>query len=66
MVWIINKVPKVISVALGSDEMKAASNVYMTQEEAVQALQKICPHETRLGNISNGRVFCAECSKTLN
>lgn len=66
MVWVINSVPKVVQVGLGSAEMLAAKNVYLTSEEAYEALQKICPHETKLGDRSSGRVFCADCSKTLN
>ncbi|MNJ43358.1 hypothetical protein D3C77_383610 [compost metagenome] len=39
MVYIINKVPKVVQVSLSSKEMNDAANVYMTEGEAYSALQ---------------------------
>lgn len=66
MVYVINKVPKVIQVPLGSKEMNDAANVYMTEGEAYSALQAICLHETKLGHSGTGRVFCADCRKSFN
>jgi pyridoxal/pyridoxine/pyridoxamine kinase len=66
MVYVINKVPKVIQVSLGSKEMNDATNVYMTESEAYSALQSICAHETKLGHSGTGRVFCADCRKHFN
>lgn len=66
MVWIINSVPKVQQVSLGSKEMMAATCVYDTQESAARALQEICKHEVVLGNSKTGRTFCADCSKPFN
>lgn len=66
MVWIINSVPKVQQVALGSKEMMAATCVYDTAESARSALQEICKHETVLGHSGTGRTFCADCSKPFN
>lgn len=62
MVWIINdKSNRVQSVALGSAEMIAARNVYMTEAEAKAAHRETCKHPTWLGNSSTGAVFCADC-----
>lgn len=66
MVWIINHVPKVIQVSLGSEAMNAAANVYMSEEEAYSALQDICKHETKIGFRSTGHVQCADCRKKFN
>lgn len=63
MVWVINSVPKVVQVGLGSAEMLAAKNVYLTSEEAYEALQKICPHQTWLGHSGTRQIFCADCNK---
>lgn len=66
MVWIINSVPKVQKVGLGSKEMMAATCVYDTEESAAKALQEICAHETKIGFRSSGHVQCADCGKKFN
>lgn len=66
MVWIINSVPKVQQVGLGSKEMMAATCVYDTQESAAKALQEICAHETKIGFRATGHVQCADCGKRFN
>lgn len=67
MVWIINSFTnKVQQVGLGSTEMLAASNVWMTQEEAIRAHRESCSHPTRLGNSKTGVISCADCNARLN
>lgn len=61
MPYTLNSANKPVPVAVGSPEMMAAANVYMTEEEAKHAQRAACPHNTMLGNSSTGRVFCADC-----
>jgi hypothetical protein len=63
MVWILNEVNKPVEVRLGSVQMFAAANVYMSEDEAKAAQRQLCQHETILGNRSTGRKFCADCGK---
>lgn len=63
MVWILNVVNKPIEVRLGSPAMNAATNVYMSEDEAKAAQRQLCQHETLLGHSGTGRVFCADCGK---
>ena len=66
MVWILNEVNKPIEVRLGSVAMLAASNVFMTHDEAKAAQQVQCIHETKIGNLVTWHIQCADCGKTLN
>ncbi len=66
MVWVINNSSnKVAEVALGSKEMLAAKNVYLSRAEAIKAHQVTCPHKTWLGHSGTGAIFCADCNKTF-
>jgi hypothetical protein len=66
MVWIIDTtIHKVRQVSLGSAAMMAATNVFMSEQEAKQAFDAICAHPTRLGNSRTGAVTCADCNRRL-
>lgn len=66
MPWILNSVNKPVFVGLGSTKMMDAKECFLTEEEAKAAQVQNCAHETKLGNRSNGRIFCADCSKAFN
>ena len=67
MVWVISgKSRKVIETQLGSPEMLAAENVYLTQGEAVVAHREACPHPLLLGNSKTLIKTCADCGSTIN
>ena len=67
MVWIINeRSNRVQEVPLGSKQMLAARNAYLTKNEADEHHLATCQHPTWLGNKSTGQVFCADCGKPGN
>lgn len=63
MPWILNKVNKPVKVALGSDEMNAARDVYISEQDAKAAQREFCKHETLIGIRSTGYVACADCGQ---
>lgn len=65
MPWILNQVNKPVQVALGSPQMMAAANCYLTEGEAKSAQRQSCPHPLLLGNSKTGRVCCAECGQSI-
>lgn len=66
MPWILNEANNPVLVALGSKEFTDSRNFYLTEQQAKEAQQKECAHETRLGHSGTGKIFCADCSKPFN